>query len=69
MSNATLAGLKRLVQYLDATSLCIQQFPDEIGLNNIRPQLKSLKLVLDRNRDALQIQIDGHVLKEPSEWK
>ena len=60
MDECALSALKRLAQCLEDASGCINQVPDTQEVNNLRAQLQSLQLILDRNRDSLRSRLNDH---------
>ena len=57
MTDATLSALKQLIKCLDDASRCINQVPRDPALDRIHSQLQSLKLILDHNRESLELRI------------
>ena len=57
MTDATFSALKQLIKCLDDASHCIDQVPRDPALDSIRSQLQSLKLILDHNRESLELRI------------
>ena len=57
MDESPLSTLDRLAKCLGEASDYINQLADAAELENIRAQLRSLQVILDRNREALRVRI------------
>ena len=62
MDERARSTLKRLTQCLEDASDCIDQVPDTQELVNLRSQLLSLQLILERNREALRLRLQDGAL-------
>ena len=71
MNDVHRPALQRLVKCLQDASECIEQVSDENELESVDIQLKSLKLILESNADALRLWINdgGNYHRVQAEFK
>ena len=58
MGEATILTLRQLATCLEDASRCIDRVLNQHDTEHLAAQLTSLRLILDRNRTALQLRID-----------
>ena len=57
MNDAAVSALRRLAKCLEDTSECLDGLLDIDGTDGIHAQVMSLKLIIDHNREAIQLTI------------
>ena len=66
MGYETISTLKQLAKCLEDASCCIDRVADQRDAEPLSAQLTSLRLILDRNRKALQLRIDDETERSPA---